>query len=275
MKLVALHFALALTTAMSCLIAAPSACADPDGLMDTISYDGFDPDPGPGPTQSCPFTADANGFFTLNSPMSSYVVRLPVGYSVQNPRPKPLIVALHGCGDAALNFATWAAAPAVLRPAQSYIAVSLGGRDGACWTLNTDDTLISAAIAHLRSCFYANQKRTVIAGYSQGGMLAYKVGLTNSLTYAGVLIENSGLSQAVGAGNVDTILNAAAWKINVAHTARLQDDSFPIAGVQSDRDKLLAHAFPLQYRELVGTNEGDSDDWASYLIPAMAQWTSP
>ena len=61
----------------------------------------------------------------------------------------------------------------------------------------------------------------------------------------------------------------------MAHSARLDDTSFPIAGVRADRDKLLAHAFPLQYRELAGTNDGVSEDWSDYLIPLMANWVSP
>lgn len=106
-------------------------------------------------------------------------------------------------------------------------------------------------------------------------MLAYNMAMTDALTYAGVLIENSGLSQAVGAGNVDAVLGAAGWLINVAHTARIQDTSFPIAGVRDDRDKMLAHGFPLQYRELDGTHSDTSDDWPDYLIPLMADWVSP
>ena len=56
---------------------------------------------------------------------------------------------------------------------------------------------------------------------------------------------------------------------------RLSDASFAIAGVRVDRDKLIAHAFPVQYRELDGTGDADSDDWALYLIPLMSTWVSP
>jgi hypothetical protein len=99
--------------------------------------------------------------------------------------------------------------------------------------------------------------------------------VTGSQTFAGVLIENAGLSFAVGgAANVDAALDAARWNLNVAHSARIDDASYPIAGVRLDRDKLLAHAFPLQYRELAGPHDGTGDDW-SYLIPLMADWASP
>jgi pimeloyl-ACP methyl ester carboxylesterase len=229
---------------------------------------------GPGPTQICPFTPDANGFFTLTSTAADYVVRLPIGYDVDNPTPQRLLVAIHGCGDTAYNFATWGAVPWALRGSQDYLAISLGGREGACWTMATDGAFVDAAIEHVRSCFYVHQKQIVLAGYSSGGMLAYRSGMANADRYAGLLIENSGLSAGVG-GNVGAALDAAAWKLHVAHTARIMDGSFAIAGVRADRDAMLARDFPLEYRELDGTHDGSSDDWAEYLIPLMASWSAP
>lgn len=233
-------------------------------------------DAGPGPTQVCPFSPDANGFFTLASPQSSYVVRLPVGYDVENPTPQRLLVALHGCGDSAFNFATWAAVPFALRASQDYIAISVGGRDGQCWNLGSDGPVVAAAIAHVRSCFYVHQREIVVAGYSSGGGLAYKLAMTDALFWAGVLVENSSLSSAVGgAANVDSALDAAAWKLHVGHSARTEDASYLIAGVRLDRDKMLAHSFPLQYRELPGDHNGTSEDWSDYLLPLMTTWTTP
>jgi poly(3-hydroxybutyrate) depolymerase len=229
---------------------------------------------GPGPTQECPFTADGDGFFTLTSARSDYVVRLPGGYDVAAPQPQRLLVAIHGCGDSAYNFATWGAVPYALRDSQDYLAISIGGRDGECWNITDDGAIVTAAIEHVRSCFYVHQKQIVLAGYSSGGMLSYKLAMTDAPSYAGALIENSGLSQGVG-GNVDAALDAAGWKIHVAHSARIMDGSFDIDGVRADRDKMLAHDFPLEYRELDGTHDGTSDDWSEYLIPAMATWSAP
>lgn len=109
-----------------------------------------------------------------------------------------------------------------------------------------------------------HQKKIVIAGYSSGGLLAYDVGLRNAASYAGILIENSSLSSAVGGANVAAVLQAAAWPINVAHSARTGDTAFPIAGVRADRDAMLTAGIPLVYRELAGTNDGTSDDWALF-----------
>lgn len=237
----------------------------PDGATPTS-----DSDPGPGPTETCPVTADAQGFFTLSTDID-HVARLPIGYDAT--KPYPLLVAIHGCGDTALNFATWGAAPYDLRATQSYIAISIGGRDDDCWNLASDIPSVEAAIARTEACFYVNRKKVVLAGYSSGGMMAYKMGMTGAAAYAGILIENSGLK--AGVGNVDAALAAVAWKINVAHTARLDDGSFPIAPVRADRDKMLAAQIPLTYRELPGTHDGTTDDWAQFLIPAMTDWTAP
>jgi poly(3-hydroxybutyrate) depolymerase len=257
---------------LGCMLIAVSPRAAAAG--DFIFADDFS-DPGPGPTQSCAVNPDSNGFFTLTNASTTYAIRLPPAYEVANPRPSRLLVALHGCGDNAMNFATWAAVPFALRSSQNYIAISVGGRDGACWNLSTDAALANAAIAHVRSCFYVHQERIVLAGYSSGGDLAYKLAMTDSLNYAGVLIEHSGLSQAVGAANVDAVLDLAAWKLNIAHTAGTNDGSYPIAGIRSDRTKIVAHGFPMQYREDASTHDGSSSDWSDYLIPLMANWTLP
>src|SRR5450432_996375 len=98
--------------ALACLLITASPHAAATG--DYIFADDFS-DPGPGPTQSCAFTPDSNGFFTLTSGSTTYAVRLPPAYEVANPRPSRLLVALHGCGDTAMNFATFAAVPPTLR----------------------------------------------------------------------------------------------------------------------------------------------------------------
>jgi poly(3-hydroxybutyrate) depolymerase len=241
---------------------------------DYVFSDDFS-DPGPGPTRSCSFTPDADGFFTLASTKSNYVVRLPPAYEVAHPRPSRLLVALHGCGDTAANFATWAAVPYSLRSTQSYIAISVGGRDGTCWNNTADAPIVAAAIADVRSCFYVHQERIVLAGYSSGGDLAYRLGMTDALVYAGLLIEHASLSSAVGSGNVTSVLNAAGWKLNVGHIAGINDESYPIATVKSDIMKMTDAGFPVQYQETNSTHDGTSSDWSGYLLPLMTKWSTP
>ncbi len=243
----------------------------PDTKTTTDSGAGIDTAIDGGPT--CTFTPDTDGFFKLTSPKSDYWVRLPPKFD--KTKPARLLFGIHGCGDTARNFATWAIVPYALRATQDYIGLSLGGREGACWTISTDTAVAEAALAHIASCFAIDPKKTVLAGYSSGGGMAYSMGLSKAGNYAGILIENSGLSQAVGGGNVTKVLGAAAWKINIAQSARIGDGSYAIAGIRADRDKMIAAGFPLQYRELDGTHDGSTDDWALFLIPKMSAWTAP
>ena len=269
----------ALTACLACVTKVRGECLERLQAPAVVDYpsecNAVIEDPGPGPTQQCTVTKDANGFFQLTSPLSDYSVHLPAAYDVEHPQPTRLLVGLHGCGDTAANFATWAVVPFSLRATHDYIGISVGGRDGQCWNIAQDGAVVAAAIAHVRSCFYVHQKQIVIGGYDSGGMLAYDVGLRNAASYAGILVENSGLSQAVGSANVDAVLQAAAWHINVAHTARLGDTLFPIAGVRADRDKMLSAGIGLEYRELAGDHDGTSDDWADFLLPEMASWSAP
>ena len=237
---------------------------------DYIFSDDFT-DPGPGPTQMCTVSPNSSGFFSL----SGDTVRLPPTYEVGNPRPSRLLIALHGCGDTAANFATWAAAPTSVRSTQDYIAVAVGGRDGQCWDTDHDATLVAATIARVSSCFYVHQDRMVLGGYSSGGDLAYKLAMTDSLVYSGVLIEHSGLYDVVGSANVDNVLASAEWKINIGHTAGINDNVYPISSVRSDYNKIVAHGFPIHYQETSEDHNGSSDDWSGFLIPLMAKWSTP
>ncbi len=235
---------------------------------------GFDAsaDPGDAPSGSCPHTPDADGFFTLSDGDISYVARLPPSYNAA--APLPLLVSLKGCYDNAQNFATWAGVPYVLRATQSYINISVGGRDGECWKRATDAARVSAAIAHVRSCFYVDQKKIVLAGYDSGGELAYAMAMQDASAYAGVLIEHASLSAAVGSSKVDAALAAAAWKLNVSVRAGVADEDTPIATMRSDRDKMLAAGFPVEMVETAAGHGGDSVDWAA-LIPTMSGWVAP
>lgn len=235
---------------------------------------GFDAsaDPGDAPSGSCPRTPDADGFFTLSDGAVSYVARLPPSYNAA--APLPLLVSLKGCYDNAQNFATWAGVPYGLRATQSYINISVGGRDGECWNRATDAARVSAAIAHVRSCFYVDQKKIVLAGYDSGGELAYAMAMQDASAYAGVLIEHASLSAAVGSSKVDAALAAAAWKLNVSVRAGTADEDTPIATMRSDRDKMLAAGFPVEMVETAAGHGGDSVDWEA-LIPTMSGWLAP
>lgn len=231
--------------------------------------DANEEDVGPPPTTTCVITKDKDGFFTRSSNKSSYVAYVPASYTGQ---PMRVIVGLHGCGDSALNWASWGINPYNTRTTQTHIGISIGSRDGQCWSLGTDDDKALAAVDDLAQCFYVNQKKVVLAGFSSGGDLSYKVGLQKASRFAGILIEESSL---YGAGNGTTLLAGASWKLNIAHRHHTSDPVYPIAKVKADWVKIKAAGFPLVTSETAGTHDGVSEDWADWLIPQSKNWTSP
>ena len=225
---------------------------------------------GPKPTATCTVTKDAAGFFTRGSGASSYVAYVPASYN--STAPMRLIVGLHGCGDNAKNFASWGVNPFDTRSSQTHIGISIGGQDGNCWSAS-DDAKVLAAVADIASCFWVHQKKVVIAGFSSGGELSYRLGLSQATKFAGILIEDSGLYAANS--NPDALLANAAWKLNIAHRTHTSDPVFPLAKVKADWAKTTAAGFPLMTSETPGAHDGTSTDWANWLIPQSASWTAP
>jgi predicted esterase len=231
--------------------------------------------PGPRPTRNCAYSKDADGFFRMVTQTGGveYWVRLPPTYVATTAY--PLVLGTHGCGDNAKNFATWAMAPYAIRATQAHIAVSVGaGRDGQCWNTAADEPKVLAVLDDVRTCFYVHQKKVTMAGYSSGGLMAYFTAMRNARRFAGLLIENSSLQSTFGS-NSDATLAAAGWKLNVAITARTSDNQFAIATIRSDRTKLQNAGFPVQFRELAGGHDGNSDDWTGFLLPKITGYTAP
>lgn len=221
-------------------------------------------DPGPPPPGCGTLTKDKDGFFKRTTAKSDYVAYVPKSYAG---KPTTLVVGMHGCGDSAYNFATWAVNPFDTRQKQNHIGISIGGQDGKCWDTAKDGEKVFAAIADISQCVYVHQQKVVLAGYSSGGILAYKLGLTQSAKFAGILIENSGLG--------GTQPSQASWKINVAHIAHRGDTSFPLTGTKADWAKLEAAGIPLQHTDVEGQHDGTSDDWSNWLLPKMSSWKAP
>ena len=225
---------------------------------------------GPKPTATCTVSKDSSGFFTRTSSQSSYVAYVPTSYD--GTKPTRLIVGVHGCGDTAANFAQWGVSPYDTRSTQDWIGISIGGQDGNCWTAS-DDVKVLAAVDDISQCFWVHQKKVVLAGFSSGGELTYRLGLGQASRFAGLLIEDSGLYAANS--NPNGLLASAAWKINIAHRAHTSDTVFPLATVQADWAKTTAAGFPLTTSVVAGTHDGTSTDWWSWLIPQSETWTAP
>lgn len=247
---------------------APNAAPAPAPAVATPSAT-----PGPKPANGCSVSKDALGFFTRSSGKSDYVAYVPASYSPS--KPMRLIVGLHGCSDNALNFAKWGVNPWDTRATQQHIGISVGGESGnnKCWSMGTDDAKVMAAIEDIAKCFWIDRSKIVIGGYSSGGQLAYRVGLKNASTFAGILIENSGLWAS--GDTPANLLAGASWDIPIAHTANVGDTVFPIAKVRANWTAIEAAGLPLTSREMPGPHNGDGKHWATWLIPQSASWTKP
>jgi predicted esterase len=228
---------------------------------------------GPKPTQQCTVQKDAEGFFVRSSGKGDYVAYVPSSYSPDEPM--RLVVGMHGCGDDAQNFARWGVNPFATRATQTHLGISVGSESGnnKCWSMGNDDAKVLAAIDDFAKCFWVDQRKVSIAGFSSGGQLAYRVGLMHASRFAGIMVENSSLYAA--GSDPDQLLASAAWKINVAHRARTSDSVFPITRVKGDWSKTKAAGFPLSTSELPGGHDGSSADWVDFLLPQSASWTKP
>jgi predicted esterase len=227
-------------------------------------------DPGPAPTETCQVSKDSAGFFTRQSSKSEYVAYVPASYSPK--KPMRVIVGLHGCGDSAMNFATWGVNPYQTRATQTHIGISVGGETGAnnCWNKGGDDDKVMAAVDDLAKCFWIDRGKIIVAGFSSGGELAYRVGMKQSASFAGVLIENSSLSAA--GDTPASLLKNAGWKLPIAHRAHTSDAVFPIDEVKADWSLIKNAGFPLATSEVAGDHNGTGDDWANWIIPQSASW---
>jgi len=233
----------------------------------------------PAATTYLPTTYDANGFFHLDSGTSTYVGYKPDTYNTGTPI--DLFVWMHGCGGNAEGD-MWSIAPPPTRSTQSYIAISLGGRDGTCWQVNSDGPKVLAAVADVEQHFNINPRKVYLGGYSSGGDMAYRHGFQNAGTFAGILVENSDPFMDAGLTS-GALMASASWKINIAHVAHIQDGVYPIGTVRSSFATLAANSFPATLIKKPGTHydpdngtTGTNYDLIHSLLPYLdAGWTSP
>jgi predicted esterase len=124
----------------------------------------------------------------------------------------------------------------------------------------------------------------IIAGYSSGGDLAYRTIFYSADLFAGILAENTSPFRDTGSTPSQS-LAAATWKFNDVHLAHLQDDTYPIDGVQDEITQMQHAGFPVTLTEEPGDHYDDDDDvndtgtdndLRHYLLPHINDgWLSP
>lgn len=229
--------------------------------------------PGTAPTRTCTEVEPiANrGDFKVQTAKDGfkYWVRLPKGYDRKNPKPTKTIIGLHGCGDPAKNFITWGIVPWETLETSEHIGITVetAGEPG-CWQ-GSDTPRVRAVLDDAAQCYFLDQQKIILAGYSSGGMTAYRLALTESDRYAGFLAYKTSLSAT---GEADKLIAGAKRKIPIVHLAGTSDGSFPIAVVRGDRDKLKNAGFPIELIEVAGGHNGESPEWKDKLLP-KATWS--
>lgn len=234
------------------------------------------------PTDPIPFTKDTA--FTLNSSETNYWVYVPASYDKTHATPTTLLVWLHGCGGLSSGD-IYTVSPG---GSQDWISIAVGGREGDCWNPDTDQAKVLAAIADLKTHFNINPRSVILGGYSSGGDLTYRTAFYDANSFAGVLVINSSPFRDTGSSQ-SASLAAASWKFNVVHLAHRQDTTYPIAGVESETNAMVAAGFPLTRVEQDGGHyddpgdienghpvPGTDADIRTYLLPHIDDgWLSP
>lgn len=247
-------------------------------VKDSSVSDASVPDSAPPAPTYLTTTYDSNGFFRLNSGQSPYIGYKPDTYKDTNPI--SLFVWMHGCGGNAEGD-LWSVAPSATKKTQSYIVISLGGRDGACWKVNEDTPKVLAAIDHVKKYFNINPRKIYLGGYSSGGDMTYRVGMQNANLFAGLFVENSDIW---GAGVAQTtLMQQAAWKLNIVQLNHLSDTTYPIAKSRTNLLALKNAGFQVIAVEKPGTHfdadtatSGTKYNLIKYVLPYLdAEWMLP
>ncbi|HWI75198.1 MAG TPA: hypothetical protein VNT55_24765, partial [Baekduia sp.] len=219
------------------------------------------------PTAPAPYTPDAP--FALDGSW----LDVPAAYDATHRTPTTLLVWMHGCGGEAAGDVYTVSPPTDGR----YIAVAVGGREGTCWDPGGDQDRVLAAIAAVKTHFNINPRRVILGGYSSGGDLAYRLAFYHATQFAGVLAENTSPFRDTGSSQAAS-LAAAAWRFPVVHLAHTEDAEYPIAGVRSETDAMIAAGFPLTRIERPGAHyDGATDsDLQTLLLPHLDDgWLAP
>lgn len=227
------------------------------------------------PTKPIAFTKGT--VFTTNSGQTNWVY-VPTSYDSTHNTPTTLFVWLHGCGGQNQYDVSMVSPGGT----QSWISLAPGGREGSCWTVGTDTSIVLGAIADLKTHFNINPNKVILGGYSSGGDLTYRVAFYNANMFAGVIVENSSPFRDTGSSQAAS-LAAASWKFNTVQLSHTSDTTYPPGPVQVELAAMTAAGFPTTYIQKAGTHYdadngafGTSYDLRTFELPFInAGWVSP
>jgi phospholipase/carboxylesterase len=178
--------------------------------------------------------------------------------------PFPTIIALHGFGASAHDLIGLApilhGGRAIVLCPQGPAAVEVGPQmpPGYTWFPMSpgrppEPTAVSMAQGLLEifiddACerYPVDKRKLVLAGFSQGGLMAYLIGLNDPTRYAGLLAMSSWLPDAL-ADEIEAQPAHEALPTLVIHGT--EDPMVPIDRAYASRDALLGMKVPVAFRE--------------------------
>jgi polyhydroxybutyrate depolymerase len=207
-----------LTTVLAVVAAASLAlagCADPDAATDAVQKARFDL-----------VNEDDARVLTVDGVERSYVARVPDSAAIGAPLPLPLLLVMHGAGG---NSVKVEAATGLTRYAidDNFITVypngtaaadidgQLAWNAGACCAAPVRDDVddvafIEAVIADISAEYVVDESQIFVAGFSNGGMMAYRLACELGDRIAGVAV-------VAGAYNVGECSTDARTSVLVVH----------------------------------------------------------
>ena len=197
-----------------------------------------------------------------------YTAHVPAGEG-----PHPTILMLHGWGASAHDLLGLApilhGGEALVLSPQGPVAFEIGqGLLGFGWwpitpSRELDPRAFGAARKQLRefldeACkrYPVDRRKLVLLGFSQGGVMAYDLALSDPNRFAGLVALSSWLPESIDAA-IPTQEEHKNFPALVVHGTR--DPMIPIERAQESRRRLLARGVNVQYREFEMQHEVNSD----------------
>lgn len=120
---------------------------------------------------------------TVDGAARSYRLHVPRGYRPENPAPLLVLLHGHGASGAQIERSTKMSAKA---DTESFIAVYPDGSGSPHSWQARDVTFIARLIQALRKQYNIDAKRIYVAGHSNGGTMAYRLGVELDTLLAGI-----------------------------------------------------------------------------------------
>jgi phospholipase/carboxylesterase len=180
--------------------------------------------------------------------------------------PFPTVIALHGWGANAMDLLGLApflhAGEALVLCPQGPVGFELGeGMVGFGWfplrsagpvdpeEFSAGAALLAAFVDEALKRYPVDRRKTVVMGFSQGGVMAYDLVLRSPDRYAGLVALSSWLPAGL-AGGIPSLPEHEGFPVLVQHGT--QDPMIDVARARESRDVLLARRVALTYREYEG-----------------------